>query len=203
MKALVLAATLLWAAIGPAVSLSAAAKPTLWYGGDSISDAFMCPGCTVAERLFARQAGFRVLPSSVGLDGRTFGQFSRETSYIPEASVAVVELGTNDFLQNLALEDVRASAAELLDRVRAGQLFCLGVSAPADWLNARGLRRADYDALIADECRQHGGTFVAIGDKLEARIGAVLADGVHISQQGHGVISRLLYARLLALSIHS
>lgn len=197
MRILATVCALLLAIVGPACSVTSTTQPALWYGGDSISNAFMCPGCTVAQRLFASTAGLRVLSSSVGLNGRTFAQFGREVAHIPEAAVVVVELGTNDFMQGLPLHEMRSAAGDLLDRVRAAnpapsQLYCLGVSARGKWTNSQGLSRADYDQAIAEECAQRGGIFVPIGQALEETPRALLEDGVHISQQGHHVISGLL-----------
>lgn len=180
---------------GPAVPAFGNPGPTLWYGGDSISNGFLCPGCTVAQRLFAKAAGLRILPSSKGLNGRTFAQFSRESD-IPQASVIVVELGTNDFGQGVRLPALEASAGELLDRIRAinpnSALFCLGVSSLQHRTNDLGLRLADYDRVIQRECVRRNGVFVGIAAALEKAPGAFHADEVHITQAGHEVLSALL-----------
>jgi GDSL-like Lipase/Acylhydrolase family len=196
MRLLLALAAMLCAMTGPANPSLGSMRPALWYGGDSISNAFLCPGCTVAQRLFAQAAGLRVLPSSRGLDGRTFAQFDSETSTIPEAAVIVIELGTNDFLQALPLSQVQASAADLLDRVREvnpdSALFCFGVSSPRQRTNALALRPADYDGVIQRECRRRHGSFLGIGQALEEAPGAFHPDEVHITQLGHDMLSGLL-----------
>lgn len=204
MKLLLILAAILGTMTGPAVPAFGNLRPTLWYGGDSISNGFLCPGCTVAQRLFAKAAGLRVLPSSRGLNGRTFAQFSRETNVIPRASVIVVELGTNDFQQGLRLPVVQSSAAELLGRIRAvnpdSALFCLGVSSLLHQTNDLGLRLADYDGVIERECARRSGVFIGIAQALEKAPGAFHEDEVHITQVGHEVLSGLMLRAFAALN---
>jgi lysophospholipase L1-like esterase len=196
MRLLALVVAFLSTVWGP-VAPDEARRATLWYGGDSISNGYDCPGCRVLGRVFAAQAGLRVAASSLGLDGHTFAQFSAAVRRIPRAGVVVIELGTNDFLQALPPEEVRGATRDLLDRVReanpSARLFCVGVSSPSRAVNGLGLRPADYDQVIAAECRLRRGTFVPIAEHLDLTPGALLPDLVHISQAGHDLIGRLLF----------
>jgi hypothetical protein len=190
----IVAAALLAATVSPYTG----PRPTLWYGGDSISNAFECDGCTVAARVFAGEAGLRVLGSSIGLNGHTFEQFMSQISRIPRADVVVIELGTNDFHQNVTLEDERAIVSLLLDRTRSvnppsrTRLFCLGVSSPAAWTNGLGLTPPDYDHVIAAACARHEGTFIPVQGALDSRPGSLVPDQVHLTQLGTDLVANLL-----------
>jgi lysophospholipase L1-like esterase len=198
MRLLMTLIALLSTLAGPLVPADEPAGPSLWYGGDSISNAYDCPGCRVLGRVFAARVGLRVLPSSLGLNGHTFAQFGAAVRRIPRASVIVVELGTNDFLQGLEPAHVARAAGQLLDRIRAvnpagaASLFCTGVSSLPHAVNGRGLTPLAYDRVIAAECVRREGVFLPITQALADTPGTFLRDEVHISQRGHDLIAALL-----------
>jgi acyl-CoA thioesterase-1 len=128
-------------------------------------------------------------------------------------SLAIVELGTNDWLgysRRGASAPTPAAAFrqryfELLSRVvpvtSTARLVCLGVWGAGDGRNGLALARADYDEIIEAACAARGGCYVSLSSLYQdpsCRGPAGVAtpfgvsDDVHPNDRGHQRIAAIV-----------
>ena len=198
---------------GPA----ATAKTALLVGDSQSAGAANVPGHRTWTQTALRAAGYGVQFVGAGGIGfvasNGFGSPNYPTSLnqdrwaLPSGAPAlvVVEGGGNDARTGATdaqiLQGADATVQALHHRYPTSRMLMIGtlsgVRSPA------GSRRAEVDRLLGNYARTHHIAFVGAGDWL-ARYGLVgnLADGVHLTQDGHDLLAGVLATRLATLHLN-
>lgn len=124
-----------------------------------------------------------------------------------DVTVAVIEIGTNDFGQT-PLADFHDGYQAFVERVTTRspdvRLICLGLWQPTD-ARSNGSVPADYDILIKEVCDESGGTFIRLSGifdeegtrgpaDVETPTGT--SDAFHPNDEGHAKIAAAVLAVL-------
>lgn len=149
----------------------------------------------------SQETGAEVRLNRLAQGGATTGQFlASQGGRISEgASLAIIELGTND-IDRTNVADFASAYSSVLGRVAPAndvqRLVCLGV-----WGDPR--RSAPYDEVISESCTGSGGEFVPISDLyiangLRGNVDDPLAtsDNFHPNDSGHASIARRVLVAL-------
>ena len=137
--------------------------------------------------------------------GATTRSVSRLLNVPKNLDLAVVELGTNDVVDQTEPDDFASSYRSLLQRVHTESpgvpLLCVGT-----WGSAGGADGSDtYNAVIDEECARQGGAFVSLYGlyPIEANRGPAgravfggTSDRFHPNDTGYRAIADLLLSRI-------
>ena len=180
----------------------AAASPSILVFGDSISAAY---GMHVEEgwvsllqkRLTAQGYGYRVVNASVSGE-TTDGGLSRlaRALALQRPSILILELGGNDGLRGLPLEDVRSNLEAMIDAARkaGSQVLLLGMRIPPNYgAGYAGKFHAIYSEL-AEKYRLPFVPFLL--DKVALDAEMIQQDGLHPNAQAQPQILETIWPAL-------
>jgi acyl-CoA thioesterase I len=158
---------------------------------------------TLGYRPVFRGAGGTGFVSAAASAGNYLTALRQEEWLLPhgEVGLVVVQGGGNDARIGAGNADIRANAGALLAELRKSYprspLVLVGTLARA--ASDGGGRRNEVDALLAGVAAEHGAAFVSAGDWLTTEgLAAELADGVHLTAEGHRLAARVLARELRA-----
>jgi acyl-CoA thioesterase-1 len=180
--------------------------PRVVFLGDSITSGFgLAPDeppypTLVAQRLAAE--GLPIEAINAGVPGSTSagGRRRLPVALATHPDVLVLELGGNDFLMDLPLQELAANLLAIIDAARAGgaSVLLAGLELPDVLLGSR--RARDFEALQAEVAEEHGVPLVP--DLLEDVLGdprRMQPDAIHPSAEGHRVAAENLLPHLRAV----
>jgi acyl-CoA thioesterase I len=176
--------------------------PRLVVVGDSLTAGRFA---TTQEEAFPDRAAaaLRVGIATLGVPGATTAQLAAQT--MPRGSLAVVEAGTNDFINQTPrrqfADDYRALLAKVTAASPGAKLVCLTIWAPND---APGkIRPASYNAAIRRACTTGkvaniSPLYVLPGMRGPAGRSTFLGPGddFHPNSAGHGAIAQAVESQL-------
>jgi acyl-CoA thioesterase-1 len=189
-----------------AASLSAAAaKPIKLVAlGDSLTAGYgVAPGLAFPDVLekALRAKGYDVKVTNAGVSGETAGDgLARfDWSVPPDTGALIVELGANDMLRGLPVENAKKSLSEILEKAKAENIPTLltGMKAAP---NLGPEYRAAFDRIYPDLAAKYGVALypffldgVAADPKLNQQ------DGLHPTPEGVKVIVERILPSVMAL----
>lgn len=117
-------------------------------------------------------------------------------------ALVVVQGGGNDASQGVADDAILANAARLLKDLKesypASKFLFIGTLAKG--ATHGGGRRTHVDSLLAGFAKRNGLPFISVGDWLTSYgVAGSLADAVHLNENGHQVLARVLANRLTSM----
>jgi len=153
-------AALLLAILWPAGAATGRVPGTVLIVGDSLSTAYRIPTSSgwvslLQQRLEAERRGYRVVNASVS--GETT---QRGSARLPDLlnehrpDIVVVELGANDGLQRLPLEDMKRNLDAMISqaKTRGAKVLLVGVRLPPTYAGPYGERfRRVYHEIAAEQ----------------------------------------------------
>jgi acyl-CoA thioesterase I len=165
--------------------------------GDSLTAGYgLAPQESFAAQLEAllrvRDPGARVINAGVSGDTSAGGRarLPRHLSALPRRpDLAIVELGANDFLRGLPVEQLRANLdAILVELARCGVPALLaGMAAPA----FLGPRAAAFGRVFPELAARHGvPLYPHFLEGVAGLHGLTLADGIHPNARAVGIVAR-------------
>jgi acyl-CoA thioesterase-1 len=177
--------------------------PRVVFLGDSITSGFgLAPDeapypALVAERLAAE--GLPIEAINAGVPGSTSvgGRRRLPLALATHPDVLVVELGGNDFLMNLPLQELAANLLAIIDAAQAdgARVLLAGLRLPDGLLGSR--RARDFEAVHAEVAEDQEVPLVP--DLLEDVLGdprRMQRDAIHPSAEGHRVAAENLLPHL-------
>ena len=184
-----------------ATSGKSSARPTILFLGDSITANFFASSARAGFRAdFTRAVGGQQVGLAGG-PGLTAGEVLAQAAALPPtgADTIVVEVGTNDLVQQVPLATLDGTYHQLVGAALAlsaphPTVLCVGV-----WDEPR--LAAPYDAVMRRVCTAVGGRWVPVSDlfvrpDLHGRAGAPTylgpADAFHPNDRGHAAIAHRL-----------
>ena len=136
-----------------------------------------------------------------GTTGNYIDALERGDWLLPYGSppLVVIEGGGNDASRGATDQQIAANAERLIASVRQrypeARLAMVGTLARG--ADGGGGRRTEVDALLGTVAAKHSIPFVGVGDWLTRHdLTALMADGVHMSPEGHAALAVLLARRL-------
>ncbi|MET1065194.1 MAG: SGNH/GDSL hydrolase family protein [Arthrobacter sp.] len=146
--------------------------------------------------------------ASNGETGNYIDALQRGDWLLPYGSppLVVIEGGGNDASRGATDQEISANAERLIASVRqrypAARLAMVGTLARG--ADNGGGRRTEVDALLGKVAARHSMAFVGVGDWLTRyNLTNAMADGVHMSPEGHAALGVLLARRLDELGLRS
>lgn len=120
-----------------------------------------------------------------------------------DPALVVVQGGGNDAARGASDAQILANADRLLRELKASypqaKFLLIGTLARG---GRDGGRRTHVDTLLAGFAKRNGVPFISTGDWITRYgVGNKMADGVHLTASGHGVLSRVLADRLKAMKL--
>jgi acyl-CoA thioesterase-1 len=185
--------------------LAAGAAPTILVLGDSLSAAYgldQSDGWVNLLQQRLEQAGYRQRVANASISGETTrGALSRLAAELErhDPSIVLIELGGNDGLRGLPLDEMRRNLADMIGlcRARKAQVVLAGMRLPPNYGEPYG---AEFQRLYADVARRHG---VALMPFFLDGVGGVARlnqfDGIHPTAEGYQVIADRLWPHLRPL----
>lgn len=118
-------------------------------------------------------------------------------------ALVVVQGGGNDAARGASDAQILASATGLLRELQASypraKFLFIGTLARG---GKDGGRRTYVDTLLAGFAKRNGVPFISTGDWITRYgVGNKMADAVHLTEGGHGTLSKVLAARLKAMKL--
>jgi acyl-CoA thioesterase-1 len=176
---------LLWCALASLHAAHAASPPTILVFGDSISAAY---GISVEDgwvallqkKLTSQGYGYRVVNASVS--GETTGGGAARLPRALELhrpAIVILELGGNDGLRGLPVEEVRANLDSMIRKSRAAgaRVLIVGMRMPPNYGPAYSQK---FQALYADLAQHYRAPFVPFLLQKVALNGDLMqTDGIH------------------------
>jgi acyl-CoA thioesterase-1 len=168
--------------------------PTVMFLGDSMSAGLHLDADlafpAVAQRLLAQRGQpFRLINAGVSGDTTSGGLSRIDWLLKQEPRVVVVELGCNDGLRGLALEDIESNLRKILERIQAADAvpLLLGMHIPTSLGPAYAGGFTDLYVQLAEELEV---AFVpnflgGVGGEPELN----LPDGIHPNPGGHALLA--------------
>ena len=193
---LVLVAAVFWVASAQARQAPAAPQRTVVFLGDSLAagyglDPAQAFPAIVGERIRERGLPFRVV--NAGVSGETSAGGLRRVNWLlrQPVDVLVLELGANDALRGLRLEDTERNLEAIVERVRAGspdvEIVLAGMLAPPNLGPEYAEHFRSLYRRLAERQRLHLVPFLLEGVGGRAELN--LADGIHPTPAGHRIVA--------------
>lgn len=118
-------------------------------------------------------------------------------------ALVVIQGGGNDAARGASDAQILANAEQLLRELKASypqaNFLLIGTLARG---GKDGGRRTQVDTLLAGFAKRNGVPFVSTGDWITRYgVGNKMADGVHLTADGHGTLSKVLSARLKDMNL--
>lgn len=174
----------------------AAPQRTVVFLGDSLAagyglDPAQAFPAIVGERIRERGLPFRVV--NAGVSGETSAGGLRRVNWLlrQQVDVLVLELGANDALRGLRLEDTERNLEAIVERVRAGspdvEIVLAGMLAPPNLGPEYAEHFRSLYRRLAERQRLHLVPFLleGVGGRPELN----LADGIHPTPAGHRIVA--------------
>jgi acyl-CoA thioesterase-1 len=199
----ILLLTLLW--IGVAAAASAPRERTLLVFGDSLSAAYGLRAdegwvAQLQKRLESEGYGYRVVNASVSGE-TTAGGRARIARALDthQPQLVILELGANDGLRGLPVQDARANLAAMITEVRKRQarLLLVGIVMPPNYGPRYAQSFAGMYPALAEEFRVPLLPFLLDGVALEERY--MQPDGLHPNLAGQPLVLENVWRHLKPL----
>ncbi len=184
--------------LSDAVAQSAAPSPVepprIVAFGDSLTAGLgVAPADSYPSQLQRRldQDGYRYRVINAGVSGETTAGGVRRVNWVlaSHPSIAILELGGNDGLRGLRLDETRANLEQIIRQLQARQVIVVlaGMQLPPNY-------GADYtsrfEALYADLARQYRIPLIPFFlDGVAAQPALNQADGIHPTAQGYRLVT--------------
>ena len=185
-----------WGLLGAAPALAAA--PLVWAFGDSLTAGYGLPpaaGFTAQLQAMLRSGGVPATVRNGGVSGDTTAQGRarllwglRGLGATPD--LVIVELGANDMLRGLPVDQARANLDAILAELRRRHLRVLLAGMRAS-PNLGAAYARGFDAIYPALARRHGAAaypFFLAG--VAGRPSLIQADGLHPNARGVAIIVR-------------
>ncbi len=192
------------AAVGAGVGAAAAKPIKLIAFGDSLTAGYgVAPGQAFPDVLekALRARGYDVKVINAGVSGETTGDgLARfDWSVPPDTGALIVELGANDMLRGLPVENARRSLSAILQKATAAHIPTLlagMVAAP----NLGPDYRASFDRIFPDLAAQYGvALYPFFLDGVAADPKLNQPDGLHPAPEGVKVIVQRMLPAVMTL----
>lgn len=188
----VLAAALMMCVVLP-MSVQAAEPVRIVAFGDSLTAGYQLPsGKGFSDQLdaFLKDQDLNVEVSNAGVSGDTTSSgLARLDWSIPDGTdLVILELGANDALQGLPVDQARANLDRIIKRLKERNIAVLlaGMKAPPNMGEAYGTA---FDAIYPDLAKKYDvPLYPFFLDGVAAQTGLNLADGIHPNEEGILVI---------------
>lgn len=176
-------------------------RPRIVVLGDSLTAGYgLAPEDAVPARMQARldAEGHEYEVVNAGVSGDTSAGGLSRLEWVLDGPVAilVVELGANDGLRGLPVENLRRNLDALITRARARGITVLltGMEAPPNFGDAY---TSEFRQVFRDLAREHEVAFMPFFlDGVAGELHLNLRDGIHPNAQGTRVIEERLWAFL-------
>lgn len=168
---------------------------TAGYGLEDPTQAF--PGL-IQQKIDSAGMGFRVVNGGVSGDTSAGGLRRLEWLLNEPVRVLVLELGANDGLRGLALEQLRANLLEAIRQTRArhpeARVLVAGMEAPP---NLGERYTGDFRAVFRQVAEDTGSTWLPfLLDGVAGDPALNQADGIHPTEEGHRRVAEHLWSTL-------
>lgn len=149
----------------------------------------------IQARIDSARLPYRVV--NAGLSGETSAGGLERLAWSLQDSIAVLvlELGANDGLRGLPVEQMRSNLEEILTRTREAypdvQLVIAGMEAPPN-LGARYTR--EFREVFPELAREYDAELIPfLLEDVAAEPGLNQADGIHPNAEGHAIIAATVW----------
>jgi acyl-CoA thioesterase-1 len=202
MRRIVRGVFLLWCALASLHVVHAASLPTILVFGDSISAAY---GISVEDgwvallqkKLTSQGYGYRVVNASVS--GETTGGGAARLPRALELhrpAIVILELGGNDGLRGLPVDEVRANLDSMIRKSRAAgaRVLIVGMRMPPNYGPAYSQK---FQALYADLAQRYRAPFVPfLLEKVALDAALMQGDGIHPSARAQPTLLDAVWPKL-------
>ena len=179
------------------------ATPVVLFLGTSLTAGFGLPAeqafpALIQERIDASDLAYRVV--NAGVSGDTSAGGLRRVDWLVRLpiEVLVLELGANDMLRGLDVDDLRENLREIIDRIRAAypetRLVIAGMRAARN-LGPDYVRR--FEAVYSQLAREYDAVLIPFALEGVAGVASLnQADGIHPTAEGHRKIAEMFWQSL-------
>lgn len=190
--------------LAPAVADNPAESPVVIFLGDSLTAGFGIREdeafpALVQEELTAQGWTGRVVNAGVSGDTTAGGLSRLDWLLAQEPDIVVVELGANDGMRGLSLEETTENLGEIIRRCQDSQVevLLLGMKIPPSYGADYALAFAAIFPKLADELRVPLVPFLLAGVAADPTLN--LADGIHPNAAGHQLLAKNVLPRIQEL----
>ena len=176
-------------------------RPRIVFLGDSLTAGYglakdQAVPALVQDRLDATGLNYEVVNAGVSGDTSAGGLSRLDWALEGDVRVLVVELGANDGLRGLPVENMKRNLDEIITRAKTRRIAVLltGMEAPPNYGAAY---TTDYRGVFADLAKQHDIAFLPFYLDGVAGVSSLnIADGMHPNPEGSRRIEASVWQRL-------
>ncbi|CAN5756216.1 arylesterase [soil metagenome] len=184
----------------PAVTAAATADRIVLFVGTSLTAGYgvgedAAYPALLQQRVDAAGLPFRIVNAGISGETSAGGLRRIDWSLQQPTDVLVLELGANDGLRGLPVDQLRANLDEIVERTRAAypdvEIVLLGMEAPP---NLGDDYTAAFRAVFAELADEHDAALVPfLLDGVAAQPSLNIVDGIHPNEAGHRVVAGTIW----------